>query len=257
MKRFAAVITLFVLFASVHFAQSDEINIIPWPARIEQRNGHFVLNKSTRIVAAKREDRKIAAVLRDLLKKETGIEFKIGGKPEKAGNNIFVSTSDDVLSETAEYSIDVTPERIEIYSIYGDPGLFYGFQSLIQMLHREEGSAFLVPAAKVSDNARFKYRGMHLDIARHFQPVEFVKRYIDLMSQYKFNYFHWHLTEDQGWRIEIKKYPRLTEIGSKRPETVKERNLTPYIGDGIPHGGFYTQEQIKDVVKYARERQIT
>jgi hexosaminidase len=98
---------------------------------------------------------------------------------------------------------------------------------------------------------------MHLDVARHFMPVEFVKKYIDLMSQYKFNYFHWHLTEDQGWRIEIKKYPRLTEIGSKRPETVKERNLTPYIGDGTPHGGFYTQEQIKDVVKYAKERHIT
>jgi hexosaminidase len=98
---------------------------------------------------------------------------------------------------------------------------------------------------------------MHLDVARHFESVDFVKRFIDLMSQYKFNYFHWHLTDDQGWRIPIKKYPKLTEIGSTRPETVKERNLAPYIGDGIPHGGFYTREQIKDVIAYAKERHIT
>ncbi|MEP6945161.1 MAG: family 20 glycosylhydrolase, partial [Acidobacteriota bacterium] len=101
------------------------------------------------------------------------------------------------------------------------------------------------------------YRGMHLDVSRHFFSVEFVKKYIDLMSQYKFNTFHWHLTDDQGWRIEIKKYPRLTEIGSKRPESVKGRELNPYVGDGVPVEGFYTQEQIKDVVAYAKARYIT
>jgi hexosaminidase len=98
---------------------------------------------------------------------------------------------------------------------------------------------------------------MHLDVARHFQPVEFVKKFIDLMAQYKFNYFHWHLTDDQGWRIEIKKYPKLTEIGSKRPETQLGAYTTTFKGDGIPVEGFYTQEQIKEVVQYAKERYIT
>jgi hexosaminidase len=120
-----------------------------------------------------------------------------------------------------------------------------------------QGEELVIPPVVVADHPRFKYRGMHLDVARHFEPVEFVKRFIDLMSQYKFNYFHWHLTDDQGWRIPIKKYPKLTEIGSTRPETVKERNLTPYIGDGIPHTGSYTREQIKDVIAYAKERYIT
>ena len=112
-------------------------------------------------------------------------------------------------------------------------------------------------AMDITDAPRFPYRGMHLDVARHFLPIDFVKKYIDLMSQYKFNYFHWHLTDDQGWRIEIKKYPRLTEIGSRRKESVKDRNLQPYVGDNTPVEGFYTQEQIKDVVAYAKARHIT
>ncbi len=114
-----------------------------------------------------------------------------------------------------------------------------------------------IPFTAIADWPRFPYRGMHLDVSRHFFPVEFVKKYIDLMSQYKFNYFHWHLTDDQGWRIEIKKYPKLTEIGSKRSES----HLGPYTptfkGDGVPVEGFYTQEQIKDVVAYAKARYIT
>ena len=136
--------------------------------------------------------------------------------------------------------------------------MFYGLQTLMQMLPVEfKSDSAKVPAAEISDQPRFPYRGMHLDVGRHFMPVSFVKKYIDLMAQYKFNYFHWHLTDDQGWRIEIKKYPKLTEIGSKRKESVKERNLTPYIGDGVPVEGFYTQEQIREVVAYAKARQIT
>ncbi|MCV4783869.1 family 20 glycosylhydrolase, partial [Escherichia coli] len=97
-------------------------------------------------------------------------------------------------------------------------------------LPNEFAEAADLPFVAIADRPRFRYRGMHLDTARHFMPVEFIRKYIDLMAQYKFNYFHWHLTDDQGWRIEIKKYPLLTRVGSIRPETVKERNLTPYIG---------------------------
>ncbi|HVE58008.1 MAG TPA: family 20 glycosylhydrolase, partial [Pyrinomonadaceae bacterium] len=137
-----------------------------------------------------------------------------------------------------------------------ETGQFYALQTLMQILPVNFKGEAKLPAVDISDAPRFPYRGMHLDVTRHFFPVEFVKKYIDLMAQYKFNQFHWHLTDDQGWRIEIKKYPRLTEIGSKRPETQKEKNRNPYVGDAVPVEGFYTQEQIKEVVAYAKARKI-
>ncbi|HKJ01954.1 MAG TPA: family 20 glycosylhydrolase [Longimicrobiales bacterium] len=109
----------------------------------------------------------------------------------------------------------------------------------------------------VADAPRFPYRGMHLDVARHFFGPDFVKRYIDQLARYKINRFHWHLTDDQGWRIEIKRYPRLTEVGARRAETMVEKNFEPFVGDSTPYGGFYTQDEIRDVVAYARERYVT
>ncbi len=135
-------------------------------------------------------------------------------------------------------------------------GVFYGLQSLIQ-LFPTPGEEVVLPYAELVDIPTLKWRGLHLDVCRHFYPVEFVKKFIDQMAKYKLNTFHWHLTEDQGWRIEIKKYPLLTEIGSKRKETILEKNFNPYIGDGVPYEGFYTQEEIKEVVAYAAERHVT
>src|SRR5699024_6600344 len=112
-----------------------------------------------------------------------------------------------------------------------------------------------IPCAVITDYPRFSYRGMHLDCGRHFFPVSFIKEYLDLMARYKFNTFHWHLTEDQGWRLQIKKYPRLTTIGSKRKETVIGHNSGKY--DGEPYGGFYTQEEAREIVAYAKDRHIT
>ena len=109
----------------------------------------------------------------------------------------------------------------------------------------------------ISDSPRFPYRGLHLDVGRHFFPVEFIKKYIDLMAMYKLNKFHWHLTEDQGWRIEIEKYPRLTQVGAYRSETLLEKNHDPYIGDGIPYGGFYTKDEVREVVAHAERRYVT
>jgi hexosaminidase len=117
-------------------------------------------------------------------------------------------------------------------------------------------AALRIPAVDISDAPRFPYRGMHLDVGRHFFPVEFVKKYIDLLALYRMNTFHWHLTEDQGWRIEIRRYPRLTEVGSCRAETILEKNFDPFVGDGMPYCGFYTQAEIREVVAYARERHI-
>ncbi len=134
-----------------------------------------------------------------------------------------------------------------------EAGAFYARQTLRQLTNGDGA----VPRAVIEDAPRFRWRGMHLDVGRHLYPVEFIKRYIDLLARYKLNTFHWHLTDDQGWRLEIKAYPRLTEVGSCRKETVVARNFDPYIGDGIPYCGFYTQEQVREVVRYAAERHIT
>ena len=132
-------------------------------------------------------------------------------------------------------------------------GLFYGLQTLRQLVEAEAS----VRGITIEDAPRFGYRGMHLDVVRHFMPVDFVKRYIDLLSRHKLNRFHWHLTDDQGWRIPITRHPRLTEVGGCRKETVVARNFNPYIGDSIPHCGFYTHDEIRDVIAYAARRHVT
>ena len=164
-----------------------------------------------------------------------------------------------VAEKEGAYTLSVAREGIEISSSTG-AGLFYGLQSLRQLFEDQAPgprSQARLNALTMVDAPRFQWRGLHLDVARHFQPVAFVKKYIDLMSRYKLNTLHWHLTDDQGWRIEISKYPRLTSVGGCRKETMVERNFTPYVGDGIPHCGFYTQDEIREVVKYAADRYIT
>ena len=152
------------------------------------------------------------------------------------------------------YRLDITPSGATV--VGGDfVGLFYGMLTLQQLVAASNGNP--IRSIHIEDAPRFRYRGMHLDVARHFMPVEFVKRYIDLMSRYKLNTFHWHLTDDQGWRIPIDKYPRLTEVGGCRKETMVGRNFNPYVGDSTPHCGFYTKDQIRDVIAYARERYVT
>lgn len=149
------------------------------------------------------------------------------------------------------YRLDVDSKGARIVGA-DSAGLFYALQTLRQLV--EAGSA--VRAIHIEDAPRFPYRGMHLDVARHFEPIDVVKRYIDLMSRFKLNAFHWHLTDDQGWRIEIKKYPLLTTVGGCRKETMVAKNFNPYVGDGTPHCGFYTQDQIRDVVAYAHSRHV-
>ena len=164
-----------------------------------------------------------------------------------------------VAEKEGAYTLTVAPEGIEISSSTG-AGLFYGLQTLRQLFDNQTPGP--TPQARLNavtmvDTPRFGWRGLHLDVARHFQPVSFVKTYIDLMSRYKLNTFHWHLTDDQGWRIEIRTYPRLTSVGGCRKETMVAKNFDPYVGDGTPHCGFYSQDEIRDVVRYAAERYVT
>ena len=186
------------------------------------------------------------------------------------GRNIQLNTSskntihfkiDTAISNNEGYQLKITPSKILI-SANSKKGAFYAFQSLRQLLpadfEKTDKSKFAIQCLEIRDAPQFGYRGMHLDVGRHFFSVDFIKKYINLMSMLKMNTFHWHLTEDQGWRIEIKKYPKLQEIAAFRNETlIGHYNNLPYQFDGKKYGGFYTQEEIKDVVKYASERQIT
>lgn len=251
---FAAAFCL--LFASFAFTQTDDINVIPKPESMKLGSGKFTFSRKTKIGGSDAAGLRIANVFNDIIFRNYGFKLEITNKAKK--NVIYFVTAPSVARAATKgewYTIDVEPDFIKVSG--EENGLFYAMQSLLQIIPVSLKNEAEIPAVEIRDSPRFGYRGMHLDVARHFMPVSFVKKFIDLMSQYKFNYFHWHLTEDQGWRVEIKKYPKLTEIGSKRPETVKERNLTPYIGDGTPHGGFYTQEEIKNVVAFAKSRYVT
>ena len=169
--------------------------------------------------------------------------------------NAIVLGLDPSIANKEGYVLTTTPEGINING-QTENGVFYGIQTLRKSIPAEAKEAtILIPAGEIKDEPRFSYRGMHLDVGRHFFPKEFMKKYIDLLVLHNMNTFHWHLTDDQGWRIEIKKYPKLTEIGSQRSRTVIGRNTQEY--DNTPYGGFFTQEEAKEIVKYAQERYIT
>lgn len=154
-----------------------------------------------------------------------------------------------------QYEIVVSDSEIVI-SALTNQGLFYGIQTLLQMVPFEKKNEIAIPWINISDAPKYAWRGMHLDVCRHYFPISFIKKYIDYLAHYKMNTFHWHLTEDQGWRIEIKKYPKLTEVGAWRNGSMVGRYDDQKIDD-IKYGGFYTQEEIKEVVAYASQRHIT
>jgi hexosaminidase len=235
-------------------APKAKVSIIPLPVRLTNLPDSFLLNKQTALVAVSPEDKQTAALFNAFFKELSGYELKIveTGTPNAI---VFQTQFKDPPGMPETYSLKVGKDYIRIH---GDDaaGTFYGMQTLIQLLPLQKAKAFWITGVDVFDQPRFPYRGLHLDVGRHFFPVEFVKKYIDLMAMHKMNTFHWHLTDDQGWRIEIKKYPRLQEIASRRKETMLGHyNDQKY--DGKPYGGYYTQEQIRDVVKYATERHVT
>jgi len=243
--------------------------VIPNPVSMEVREGVFRLNKNTRIVYehGAHGAESVAEYVASVLRPSTGYAFSVVAGPgdETAVDNavlLSTRTADKKLGNEG-YELEVTAKKIVI-SAPQPAGLFYGVQTLRQMLPVEifndaevKNVDWTVPCSKVTDYPRFRWRGMHLDVARHFFPKEFVKKYIDLIALHKMNSFHWHLTEDQGWRIEIKRYPKLTEIGAWRKETlVGHLDDPPHTFDGKVHGGFYAQDEIRDIVEYARQRHV-
>ncbi len=244
-------------FSGIVNAQDGGPNmgIIPAPVSVKKGDGQFVLSQET-VILADSINNKAVLFLKGFLLNEAKLHVKL--KPNTgAVPNSIVMTSKGAESLPAEgYTLTITPTKITITG--KGAGLFYGAQSLIQLLPLNMAATAKIPCGEIQDYPRFGYRGLMLDVSRHFFSVEFVKKYIDLMAAYKLNNFHWHLTDDQGWRIEIKKYPKLTQISSQRAQTVigNYHDRTPQQFDNTPYGGFYTQEQVKDVVKYAADRYI-
>lgn len=249
---------LFVLSYTI-VATAQEA-IIPRPVTATSGQGKFILNPDT-VIVADRKTRLIGELLRDWLKQSTGYCLRLNRGTKTPLNSISLMV-DPTLSGLGDegYVMDITSERA-VLRARKSVGAFYGVESLRQLLPPEvfadtiqDGVEWSIPSTHVEDYPRFKWRGALLDLGRHFMPKEFVLKFIDLLALYKMNVLHLHLTDDQGWRIEIKKYPNLTKIGSTRRESPLE-NAVGF--DGTPHGGFYAQEAIKQIVAYAKRRFIT
>ncbi|HEX5830025.1 MAG TPA: beta-N-acetylhexosaminidase [Gemmatimonadaceae bacterium] len=264
--RPAALLAL-ALLARPAAAQSLDpvLAVVPRPMRVERLPGVFTLRASTAIYT----DRESTAVGRQLaayLAPATGYTLPVRtGTP--LGNRIVLRRDTSLAELGAEgYRLEVRPGRVTVRAP-AEAGLFYGVQTLRQLLppaiFREapvDAVAWTVPALVIMDRPRFAWRGLHLDVSRHYMPREFVRKYIDLLALHKLNTFHWHLTDDQGWRLEIRKYPKLTEVGAWRRETMVGRYMREPAErrfDGREHGGFYTQDDVREIVAYARQRHVT
>ena len=254
-------ILLVVALATPLAAQAPDTtrpSLIPWPATYRADTGRWLPGRSFTFAGpagVTAEARRATSQARDILQESFGIPARSVSAEGRADVTVRIRPGPDSLRES--YHLRVTPRGVLLEARSG-AGVFYGLQTLRQLAASPgNGPGRGIPAVEIWDRPRFQWRGLHLDVDRHFFAVEFVERYIDLMARYKYNTFHWHLTDDQGWRIEIDGYPRFTSVGAWRKETIKEKNFDPYIGDSIPYGGYYTQDQIREVVRYAAERYVT
>lgn len=249
MKRFLSI----MLACCTLGVSAQNINIIPQPLEVKQtQTGTYALKKKITWSSNFPKSEEADAVFNyfaDYMKKYYNTE--VVATKGKADINL-VSTRMPTGGGLA-YRLNVTKSGVRIEANFNESA-FHAMQSLIQLLPVAQTNAAAIPYVEIFDKARFEYRGMHLDVGRHYEPVAFIKKYIDYLALHKLNVFHWHLTEDQGWRIEIKKYPELTSIGSKRNGTLIGRYPGSKGNDNKPHEGYYTQEEIKEVVAYAKSR---
>ncbi|MBK8362860.1 MAG: family 20 glycosylhydrolase [Bacteroidetes bacterium] len=233
--------------------KQNNLPLIPLPEKLIIGNGNFEINESTVLFSHDENALKDLNFLQSYIVDRYNITLKatIGSSQKRS---VFVKRNSSMKPD--EYTLNVDSMNIKIEGGTG-AGVFYGIQTLIQLLPAGRTTKLSVAAVEISDQPRFSWRGMHLDVCRHFFTVKEVKKYLDYLAMYKMNVFHWHLTDDQGWRIEIKKYPKLTEIGGYRNGTlIGHYSETPERYDTIRYGGFYTQDEIKDVIEYAGTRHI-
>lgn len=247
------------LFVATGFATDASYDVIPLPQSIVMVKGKaFILNSNTTIFCSSKDDlmQKNACFLSCYIADLTGLKLKVSDIKPKKGNYIELLLNNKNIKGKEAYTININNKNIKI-SGFTSAGVFYGVQTLRKSLPicNAINNPIVLPAAEIKDAPRFKYRGMMLDCSRHFFSIDFIKKFIDLIALHNMNTFHWHLNDDQGWRIEIKKYPKLVEIGSVRTGTVMGRNSD--VDDSIKYGGYYTQEQCREIVEYARQRHIT
>ncbi len=245
----SVVAAAFAACSSPKASYNEGINVIPVTQSMSVApSGTFTLSSSTTLSAQGDEAKTVAEFFAAKMGLSTGYDLAV----VEGAASIELSINPELDTKAEGYTLQSTADKVTVVG-KDAAGLFYGMQTLLQLLPAEiaslepvSGVEWSLPCVEVKDEPRFGYRGIMLDVCRHFMPVEFVKKQLDILSMFKINRMHWHLTEDQAWRVEIKKYPKLTEIGSKRIE-----------GEGFEYSGFYTQEQIKEVVAYAAERFIT
>lgn len=259
MKIFKAIISSALLLTLISSCGKRELqtanyNVIPLPQSVVLNEGgeNFILDNSTVINLENNDLQNNANYLQEQLEKLVDLKLKV--EDQATVSNAIVLSIDTAISNPEGYILNVNENYITITG--GSPaGNFYGVQTLLKSIPLAEKSDVVFPAVEIADAPRFAYRGAHFDVSRHFFPTDSVKSFIDMMALHNLNTLHWHLTDDQGWRIEIKSRPKLTEVGSKRPGTVIGHNTGVY--DSIPVEGYYTQEEIKDIIDYAAKRHIT
>jgi hexosaminidase len=258
------IMAVFFANAATAFSQNKRISIIPQPAVMREGTGTFTIDANTAIVVGSndREAMKVAAMLNVELKKAAGFSLNIENAPRKKGIHFLLSKEEPLGNEG--YRLAVTTESISIFASK-PAGLFYGLQTLLQLMPKEIESKqvvknipWTVPAVNITDQPRFGWRGLMLDVSRHFFTVDEVKAFIDDMARYKYNLMHFHLTDDQGWRLEIKSLPKLTEVGAWNVKKTGRFNYFTPPADNEPRdfGGFYTQEQMKELIRYAKDRYV-
>ena len=252
-----------LLISTIGFSQED-VSIIPEPVNLTQSSGHFVINGKTKIITNGDESvLPLAKMFADRVDFLTGnkLTATVGGKGKNISLQINKTRNNEIGDEG--YLLDIQASGVKV-AANNPSGIFYGLQSLLQLVSlnstiENKGQEVTVPTVSIVDYPRFAWRGLMLDVSRHFFDKAFIKKFLDQMVEYKYNVFHWHLTDDPGWRIEIKKYPKLTEVGAWRVPRTGVFYSMPTIkpGEKPTYGGYYTQEDIKEIVKYAADRFIT
>ena len=240
--------------AALLFAQQQEtISVVPHPLNVNMGTGNVEIENGSLVFAESAELRKSVSLFNDYLKNRYRVNLGISSQKQ---TNTLISVFHDKDLDSEAYHLVVDQNKIEIKG--GEAGVFYAFQTLLQLIEENDGK-LTVPVLSIEDKPEFGYRGLMIDVSRHFRTLDEMKQIVDLMAHFKLNRLHWHLTDDQGWRLEIKKYPKLTEIAAWRDETIigQYGDYKPFIYDGIKHGGYYTQEEARELVQYAADRKIT
>ena len=248
---------IYTVGAAQETGAAQELNVLPKPCgvRITDTDGRFQIHRGAGVYAENADAMLAAEYLQNYCSEYLGLPLRIVKSKGEAAIHIL---TDDFggKARDGQYSLAVTSDGVTIMGAKRSPeACFLGVTTLVQMLPTRAGDIPQLPLVKITDYPRFGYRGMHLDVARHFFPVSFVKKYIDWIALHKLNIFHWHLTDDQGWRIELKSHPELTEKGSYRAGEIK--GLFPGEYGECPYQAYYTQDEVKEVIDYAAKRFVT